>query len=65
MFISLTVKNGPKYRNSALVFLLPGKITHPSGAYYEGDLFENMMHGNGKYVFIDKSVYNGQFFENK
>ena len=42
-----------------------GLVEHPSGAFYEGNFLNNMMHGYGKYTFENKSVYEGDFFENR
>jgi hypothetical protein len=42
-----------------------GKLTHPSGAIYEGDFVNNQFHGQGKYSWKNNSFYEGQFNENK
>lgn len=42
-----------------------GKLTHPSGATYEGDFAENKFNGMGKYSWPNGSYYEGQFVENR
>lgn len=42
-----------------------GRLEHPSGAVYEGEFKDNMLHGTGTYVFPNGAKYTGQFNENK
>ena len=42
-----------------------GKLTHSSGALYEGEFVNNQFHGIGKYVWPNGSFYEGQFVENR
>ena len=34
-----------------------------TGAYYEGNFFNNEFHGDGKYTYADRTVYEGEFFQ--
>ncbi len=38
---------------------------YPDGTVYEGDLYRNRRHGQGKYVAADKTVYEGSWVDDK
>ena len=35
-----------------------------NGDYYNGQIFNNLMHGRGIYRYLDGTVYEGQFIDN-
>ena len=50
---------------SANNYFLIGVVRYPSGASYEGNIVDNMMHGHGKYIFPDTAIYEGSFVHNR
>ena len=38
--------------------------TWPDGARYEGDYMNGKKHGQGHFIWADKSVYVGHFYDN-
>lgn len=40
-------------------------VVYPENGIYEGDMFEGMRHGQGKYIWPDSCVYEGSWHRNK